>query len=436
MSSNEPADDDRSLVERVSEQGIHGLLPEEVREAVDSVLEGGLDLPEDTRIGIAAPAGGLGAFSRVGSQAMAGSGLVQRLGSVATSAGRLAWPTTRTGKVASSLAGGLGGAITAGHLYGDMSTDRSRGAAGLGEGEASTGIGETVSGHRDEERQQAPAPTDPLADPQVAQNEQVSQARFEQSIERDTAEALSLREQIDQQSEPEGEVLVDFDLLGPRREHLEGRDPDRTGITRQESGPVTEAPEQAAGRILNADEKTLRQHQKKLYAAGFYNVPFEEIRWGFAGPETQSAALKFMQWAAGFEEDGEKVMWHRALDKIADESGGFEEPADPEEPRQPVSLSDPSSVGQMADQLYRNIAGRRATDEEKRAAVAMIHRLQREQHQQLWDARVNEMSGAEVEQVDPQARIAEQVEETAPEDVMDVDVRSAAQGFRGTIGGR
>lgn len=378
-----------------------------------------------SHLGIAQPAGGLGAFSRVGSQAMAGSGLVQRLGSVATSAGRLAWPSRGATLSRTRRAGaGLGAAITAGHAFGDASPDGGDGAAGPGGDEANTGLGGIVSGHRDDDQgaqtpAPAPSPTDPLANPEVARNEQISQARFGQSIEREAAEALELQEQIAGQSDPSGEVVVDFE-----------------GIPRRDATPITESPEQAVSHILNADERWLKNHQQKLYAAGFYDESFEEIRWGFPGPETQRAALQFMRWAAGFEEDGEKVVWHRALDKIADESGGFEEPEDPEAPRDPVQLSDPASVGQMADKLYRNIAGRKATDEEKRAAVAMIHRLQREKSQQIWDARVNEISGAEVEQVDPASRIAEQVEETAPEDVMDVDVREAAEGFRRTIGGR
>lgn len=417
MSTNGP-EDDRGAVERATDAA--GEAWERIGEATeagaDLLMPDADDVDENMRIGVATPAGGFGPLSRVGAQAMAGSGLVSRLGRLATGAGRLAWPSRGTKLARTRRAGAaFGGTLAAGHLYGDMST-ASRDSGGDG------GIGDIVSGHREDggatpQPMPQQTPTDPLADPDVAQNDEVAQSQFGDQVEREVASEL--QQQIEQTSDPDGGVVVGFE-----------------GIPRRDATPITETPEEAAGHILDADEESLLRYQQKLYASGFYSVPFEEIRWGFAGPETQEAALGFMQFAAGYRDEGEPVVWHRALDRITDESGGFEEPEDPSEPREPVSLSDPENVGQLADQLYGQIAGRRASDEEKRAAVAMIHRLQREQHQQLWDARVEEIAGAEVEQVDPAAQIAAQVEETAPEDVMDVDVRRAAGGFRGTIGGR
>ncbi|QBI19340.1 hypothetical protein ER308_07135 [Egibacter rhizosphaerae] len=255
------------------------------------------------------------------------------------------------------------------------------------------------------------------------------------------------------------------------------------GPIRRETVEQRRTPEEAAQSVIgNAPERELREYQRKLYAGGFYQEPFEDIRWGFGGPETLSAAMNFFEFAAHYREPGtgEELPFWDVLERVVDSSGGMDDLEDDPDHREPapmIDLQDPEAIGHTVDDTFRQVAGRRATDEEKRAFVSLTHRLQRERQMTQHEYRAalqrqeagmpqrpgdeqfvghpegetqfdrpdpeHPMRGApdvepgeppeavETEGVDVAARAREFVEEQAPGDVLDREARQAHQAFRG-----
>lgn len=227
------------------------------------------------------------------------------------------------------------------------------------------------------------------------------------------------------------QVVVGYDITPARDTQLRRS---RTRFTTPEQITAQLEPaDQAVTRILQAPAAELRDYQRQLYIAGFYQAPFEEIRWGFAGPETILAASRFMTFAADFRtEAGEQPPWWEVLGEIVDASGGQD--AFAPDPQVVVDLSDPAWLGALVDSVYSRMAGRRASETDKRAFVALVHGLQRQQALTLASARAQTTGGLiEDVGVSPEAQAVEFVQEQAGGEVAVRDTVTAAESLTEAI---
>jgi len=163
-------------------------------------------------------------------------------------------------------------------------------------------------------------------------------------------------------------------------------------ITREESAATsTHHPPQKLGDLLKAfyrlPEQDLLELQKHLFAGGFYgDRGITDIAWGEHGEDSFAAYAQALERAARYYGAGADIGYWDVI-RMASEAGAGVRAEGVTGPNgsgtrvlggRNVDLSDPAALRLTLDETSRAILGRRASTEEQRVFVSLLHSLQRQ----------------------------------------------------------
>lgn len=220
-------------------------------------------------------------------------------------------------------------------------------------------------------------------------------------------------------------------VLGVQRPEAFAPHPTEPVLPEQEFIPVEEAKRQ----YLAFDDETISRIQAQLFAAGFYpdNVAYEDVAWGDRDDVTSFKAWENAVAAAERRAvGGRPITVANLLEERLEAAGGLEEATEEqreEDARKPISLTNPAELGNVLDRVARQTIGKKATDEQKRMFMKLVHTMERRQGQRLRST-PGEVTGPP----SPAVAAEELLRQQMPAQAAASDVADTYNGFLSIIG--